>query len=85
MKDHGEDNEGPEISPFMKVDQLLPETPGETPEDRANDIDNVLTWIRNHDTMDVPDDTQEPFKKLASIPMPGVDVVDDDNANKITI
>jgi hypothetical protein len=51
---------------------------------RANDIDTVLTWIINHDIngigsvltwiinheMDVPDDTQEPFKKLASVPMP---------------
>jgi hypothetical protein len=35
----------------------------------TNDIDNVFTWIRNHD-MDVPDDTQEHFKKLASVPMP---------------
>ena len=53
----------PSDTPFETVDSMIPQRPGQTPEDRAKDIDNVLTWMRDN----------------------GVDVVDDDNANKITI
>ena len=32
---------------FKKVDQLLPKKRGQTPEDRARDVEAVLDWMRN--------------------------------------
>jgi hypothetical protein len=34
------DQEGPATAAFKKMDQMLPDKPGQTPEDRAKDIDN---------------------------------------------
>jgi hypothetical protein len=42
------DKQGPETAPSKKVDQLIPQKPGESPVSRAKDIFNVLTWFRDH-------------------------------------
>jgi hypothetical protein len=38
----------PSDTPFEIVDSMIPQRPGQTPEDRAKDIDNVLTWMRDN-------------------------------------
>ena len=38
----------PETAAYKKIDEVLPEVPGQSPEDRAKDIDSVMTWMRNH-------------------------------------
>ena len=69
-KRNPQQNDGPETAPFKKIDQMLPEKPGQSPEDRARDIDNVMTWLRNEGIDLVEDDSPESFKKIANLPMP---------------
>jgi hypothetical protein len=45
----------PSDTPFESVDSMIPQRPGQTPEDRAKDIANVLAWIRDN-RVDVVDD-----------------------------
>jgi hypothetical protein len=54
---------------FKRLASFLPATPGQLPEDRAKDIDNVLRWLRNHGVDDSPEKS-EPFKKAVSRAIP---------------
>merc|ERR1712078_211874 len=52
---------------FKKIDQMLPVKKGQSPESRASDIENALTWCRNQgvnvtdDDASVPDFTKPGF------------------------
>jgi hypothetical protein len=41
------DGDWPSTEPFKRIDQLLPKKVGQTPGDRAKDVDTALTWVRN--------------------------------------
>jgi hypothetical protein len=43
---------------------MIPQKPGQTPEDRDKDIDNVLTWLRSDGVDLTKDYSPEAFKKL---------------------
>jgi hypothetical protein len=49
---------------------MIPQKPGQTPEDRAKDIDNVLTWLRSDGVDLTKDYSPEAFKKIANIRIP---------------
>jgi hypothetical protein len=64
------DKEGPETSPFKKFDEMIPQKPGQTPNDRANDIDTILTSPRSDSVDRTKAYSPAAFNKIANIPVP---------------
>jgi hypothetical protein len=57
---------------FRKVDSVLPKKRGQTPEDRAREVEGALDWMRNNGVS--PEDQDEAFdkfKKVGTIPSSG--------------
>ena len=51
------------------MDLLVPKTEGQSLEDRANDMENALNWLRSNG-LDVDDDDGMPsFSQIGSIPV----------------
>ena len=49
---------------------MLPKKAGQTPEDRAKDIDKALTWLRNGGVDDATESpVPAPFDKMTSLPI----------------
>merc|ERR1712238_142602 len=61
----------PELEPFKIIDQLLPTKPGQSSEDRAQDIENSYTWLRENGA-DIVEDKLEntPFQKPGDLKLP---------------
>jgi hypothetical protein len=52
---------------FKKIDQMIPNKAGQTPEKRARALEGVLDWMRDHGF--TPADDANAFKMIGSVPM----------------
>lgn len=54
---------------FKKIDQLLPRKPGQTPEDRAREVEGVIDWMSNTGSFPFDNTNADIFNKVGSIPV----------------
>ena len=55
---------------FAKIDQMLPQKKGQSPQDRAKDIESALDWCRERGVPPADDyGTPADFEKIPSIPV----------------
>jgi hypothetical protein len=54
---------------FRRLDQILPTKKGESPEDRARDIESALDWCRSNNVSSIDEDVINNFSKIASFPL----------------
>ena len=52
-----------------KIDQMLPTKKGQSPQDRAKEIEGALDWCRQHGVMPSDDGPVPGFNKVGSIPV----------------
>ena len=54
---------------FNKVDQILPRKKGQSPDDRAHEIENAIDWMRSNGVSPIQEDVSGAFKKIGSLPV----------------
>jgi hypothetical protein len=63
---NGKDDLDDPAGDLKEIDQMLPNKKGQTPLERADDIDTAVNWIRNKGVSPDDDDEDVPgFSKLA--------------------
>ena len=54
---------------FAKIDQMLPKKKGQSPQDRAKEIESALDWLRQNNISPADEDFPDKFNKIGSIPV----------------
>ena len=68
-KGTGKDKKYDPTGEFRRLDGMLPTKRGQTPDERAREIEGALDFLRNNDVSPYDDDAVEQLKKIGSIPI----------------